>query len=143
MALVRRDCIPGARGGTHFLKRMHDLTEDAGDQGSLLCVSDIPCPGHFLSVSLFLSCLYVSSSAPLCSFSHDALPHHRLRKKQFTMHQNCEPRGRAFPSRVAFLGISSLQRSLLTHTVGKRATTRPEEEELEYRGRHSYTGQKM
>lgn len=50
-----------------------------------------------LPVSLFLSCLYVSSSAPLCSFSHDALPHHRLRKKQFTVHQNCEPRGRTFP----------------------------------------------
>lgn len=97
MALVRRDCILGARFGTHFLKRMHDLTEDAGDQGSLLSVSDLPCPGHFLSVSLFLSCLYVSSSAPLCSFSHDALPHHRLRKKQFTVHQNCEPRGRTFP----------------------------------------------
>lgn len=119
----------GARGGTHFLKRMHDLTEDAGDQGSLLSVSDIPCPGHFLSVSLFLSCLYVSSSAPLCSFSHDALPHHRLRKKQFTVHQYCEPRGRTFPSCEAFLGISSLQYSLLTHTVGKGAMTRPEEEE--------------
>lgn len=122
MALVRRDCMGVGGGSTHFLKEMHDLTEDAGDQGSLLSVSDIPCPGHFLSVSLFLSCLYVSSSAPLCSFSHDALPHHRLRNSLLCIKTVSQEEEHS-PSCVAFLGTSS-------HTVGKGATTRPEEERV-------------